>query len=108
MCFSAVADCISAKSHALNRALYTTKENRALNLDFSSLMKSFKLQLYDVFFCQGLVPTHSVKKPRFSDQDRAKGFPSVREKEAQWPIGYGTVGLRIKRSSVRVRPWPLR
>ena len=28
-------------------------------------------------------------------------------KEAQWPIGYG-VGLRIKRSWVRIRPWPLR
>ena len=28
-------------------------------------------------------------------------------REAQWPIGYG-VGLRIKRSSVRIRPWPLR
>ena len=28
-------------------------------------------------------------------------------KEAQWPIGYG-VGLRIKRSSVRIRSWPLR
>ena len=28
-------------------------------------------------------------------------------KEAQWPTGYG-VGLRIKRSSVRIRPWPLR
>ena len=27
--------------------------------------------------------------------------------EAQWPIGYG-VGLRIKRYSVRIRPWPLR
>ena len=27
--------------------------------------------------------------------------------KAQWPIGYG-VGLRIKRSSVRIRPWPLR
>ena len=27
--------------------------------------------------------------------------------EAQWSIGYG-VGLRIKRSSVRIRPWPLR
>ena len=27
-------------------------------------------------------------------------------KEAQWPIGYGG-GLRIKRSSVRIRPWPL-
>ena len=27
--------------------------------------------------------------------------------EAQWPIGYG-VGLRIKRSSVRIRPWPPR
>ena len=30
-----------------------------------------------------------------------------RKVEAQWPIGYG-VGLRIKRSSVRIRPWPLR
>ena len=27
--------------------------------------------------------------------------------EAQWQIGYG-VGLRIKRSSVWIRPWPLR
>ena len=27
--------------------------------------------------------------------------------EVQWQIGYG-VGLRIKRSSVRIRPWPLR
>ena len=27
--------------------------------------------------------------------------------EAQWPIGYG-VGFWIKRSSVRIRPWPLR
>ena len=27
--------------------------------------------------------------------------------EAQWPIGFG-VGLRIKQSSVRIRPWPLR
>ena len=31
----------------------------------------------------------------------------IEKKEAQWPIGYG-VGLRIKRSSVRIRPWPLR
>ena len=29
-----------------------------------------------------------------------------RNREAQWPIGYGA-GLRIKRSSVRIRPWPL-
>ena len=32
---------------------------------------------------------------------------SPKDVEAQWPIGYG-VGLRIKRSSVRIRPWPLR
>ena len=25
----------------------------------------------------------------------------------KWPIGYG-VGLRIKRSSIQIRPWPLR
>ena len=29
-----------------------------------------------------------------------------RQLEAQWPIAYG-VGLWIKRSSVRIRPWPL-
>ena len=29
------------------------------------------------------------------------------KKEAQWPIGYG-IKLRIKRSSARIRPWPLR
>ena len=32
---------------------------------------------------------------------------NIWNREAQWPIGYG-VGLRIKRSSVRIRPWPLR
>ena len=31
----------------------------------------------------------------------------VENKGAQWPIGYG-VGLQIKQSSVRIRPWPLR
>ena len=30
----------------------------------------------------------------------------LQPRKAQWPIGYG-VGLRIKRSSVRIRPWPL-
>ena len=29
------------------------------------------------------------------------------KEDAQWPIRYG-VGLRIKRSAVRIRPWPLR
>ena len=37
---------------------------------------------------------------------RKKGVKN-KKREAQWPIGYG-VGLRIKRSSVRIRPWPLR
>ena len=32
---------------------------------------------------------------------------SSSSEEAQWRIGYG-VGLRIKWSSVRIRPWPLR
>ena len=43
--FSAMADCISAKSHALNRAFAI----KALNLYFSSFMKSFKQQVYNVF-----------------------------------------------------------
>ena len=34
-------------------------------------------------------------------EEKGKGW------RAQWPIGYD-VGLRIKRSSVRIRPWPLR
>ena len=37
-------------------------------------------------------------------------FPALLQNLApntQWPIGYG-IGLRIKRSSVRIRPWPLR
>ena len=39
---------------------------------------------------------------------RIKGWAAkTNHKEAQWPIGYG-VGFRIKRSSVRIRPWPLR
>ena len=36
-----------------------------------------------------------------------KSILYVQFREAQWPIGYG-VALRIKRSSVRIRPWPLR
>ena len=38
---------------------------------------------------------------------RRRPFLCTTFNEAQWPIGYG-VGLRIKRSSVRIRPWPLR
>ena len=34
-------------------------------------------------------------------------FQSRHLNEAQWPVDYG-VGLRIKQSSVRIRPWPLR
>ena len=40
-------------------------------------------------------------------QEQINRLSNVRKCEAQWPIGYG-VGLRIKRSSVRIRPWPLR
>ena len=51
------------------------------------------------------------KKSHFLEYDEVESssiqaFDSVFE-EAQWPIGYG-VGLRIKRSSVRIRTWPLR
>ena len=51
VCVSAMADCISAKSHAINRALkcYKSFNNQALKMDFSSFMKSFKLHFYDVF-----------------------------------------------------------
>ena len=54
-----------------------------------------------------------VKNGGFSSKFRTQkggGHWKAREtkkKEAQWPIGYG-VGLRIKRSSVRIRPWSLR
>ena len=70
--------------------------------------------------------THPVKLSSFSKQEKrkknvghlipvanmflAEGCTSLLQlyvtKEAQWPIGYG-VGLRIKRSSVRIQPWPL-
>ena len=43
-------------------------------------------------------------KLRLSTDAWPDSCPSGR---TQWPIGYG-VGLRIKRSSVRIRPWPLR
>ena len=45
-------------------------------------------------------PKHSTAKPGVCDS-------LSHSSEAQWPIGYG-VGLRIERSSVRIRPWPLR
>ena len=40
-------------------------------------------------------------------QTRDQNIGGKKVKETQWPIGYG-VGLRIKRSSVRIRLWPLR
>ena len=57
VCFSAMADCIIAKSHAFNRAL---KCYKSFKPGFSSLMKSFKPQFCNVssFFCQGLTASH--------------------------------------------------
>ena len=49
-----MADCISAKSRALNRAL-KCYNNRALNLDFSSFMDAFNCNFTMFFFlCQGV------------------------------------------------------
>ena len=50
--------------------------------------------------------TSYLKKSVSSDY-KLFGRVSISLVEAQWQIGYG-VGLRIKRSSVRIRPWPLR
>ena len=52
VCFSAMADCIGTKSHALNRALKYCKSFKAgaLNLNFSSFMKSFKCYFTMFFF----------------------------------------------------------
>ena len=44
---------------------------------------------------------------RRSGQSVCGGTVANRFVEAHWPIGYG-VGLRIKRSLVRIWPWPLR
>ena len=50
VCFSAMADCISAKSRFKPSFKMLQKlSTQALNVDFSSFMKSFKLQFYDVF-----------------------------------------------------------
>ena len=39
--------------------------------------------------------------------DKSRTCFDTWSRTAQWPIGYG-VGLRIKQSSVQIRPWPLR
>ena len=56
-----------------------------LTTDFRIDGKTIKLHAGGIFTtaCAAssnavVVPTHSVKKPRFSDQNHAKGFPSVR------------------------------
>ena len=48
-----------------------------------------------------------IEKRDFGVRLRSGDKHHLENVEAQWPIGYG-VGLRIKRSSVRIRPWPLR
>ena len=48
---------------------------------------------------------HSTPLPQL--RQPSTEIQTTQSVEAQWPIGYG-VGLRIKRSSVRIRPWPLR
>ena len=45
--------------------------------------------------------------PHFSKTLRSLCVTLSWKAVVKWPIGYG-VGLRIKRSSLRIRPWPLR
>ena len=60
-------------------------------------------------------PAHGVLFTRVGERrksgiranDKLARSGRAKRREAHWPIGYG-VGLRIKRSSVRIRPWPLR
>ena len=56
-------------------------------------------------------PNLDGKKECWQIQLNGKNKPNHRSEPAEplawWPIGYG-VGLRIKRSSVRIRLWPLR
>ena len=51
-------------------------------------------------------PCSLCAKIKMSSSALPRSQPLLGNTEAQWPIGYG-VGLRIKRSSVRIRPWPL-
>ena len=66
-------------------------------------------------FYRTCVSTFSIpwcKKVKNDQKVKSRGgggscLKAHEKRGAQWPIGYG-VGLRIKRSSVRIRPWPLR
>ena len=62
----------------------------------AEICNEFTLSIAKIFFALFVPPLSNGTSRTTSDR-----------KEAQWPIGYG-VGLRIKRSSVRIRPWPLR
>ena len=55
-----------------------------------------------LFFASSFVYTVIAKKYSYAEKNRTLAIS-----EAQWPIGY-SVGLWIKRSSVRIQPWPLR
>ena len=71
--------------------------------DAPSLTQAIIVQMvyYRLFWPSGLKRSKTViTGPR-------SWISPTKNTEAQWPIGYG-VGLRIKRSSVRIRPWPLR
>ena len=68
--------------------------------------RRFKLCFVQKKISPNLLP---IGKDRFVQQAcrKLKLISTNTPQKAQWPIGYG-VGLRIKRSSVWIRPWPLR
>ena len=89
-----------AREKQIERKRERKKEKKPLNLFYFLF----------IFFCE------NSWKTRLDKEARSQAFVPVIEwrlerldcnAEAQWPIGYG-VGLWIKRSSVRIRPWPLR
>ena len=59
------------------------------------------------YFCENQYRNAFHRNFHWHSTQRQNSSSFSKHKEAQWPIGYG-VGLRIKRSSVRIRPWPLR
>ena len=83
-----------------------------LNLFYTMVQKSLKWPKTQIKGGPALIHQEKCTStgpclPKCVEAILAKELPYCPLLEAQWPIGHG-VGLRIKWSSVRIRPWPLR
>ena len=90
---------------AINRRL--KKPLRGRNVSHQFLVFVWYSTSFFLFWTYRYLPQIWMMDYRGQIQMRKWWNKLLKTLNVQWPIGYG-VGLLIKRSSVRIRPWPLR